>query len=377
VFQQPFTYSTNANISQTFFQGGRIFAGTRAAGDARQAARYDQAETRARVSVDVQRAYFQALLSDRLVTKNGILFMGAAALIVILLARGSVKLLVVFYSINVFITFVLSQLGMVRYWRRARAENRAWKRKLAVNAVGLLLSAAILMSVVIMKFNQGGWITLLITGSLIGIVVYIKQHYANTFKILLHLDDLVKATDLAREEELPGMDSPIPFNPGSKTAVLMVNGYNGLGLHTLLSVQGIFRGMFKNFVFVRVGIIDSGAFKGREEIDHLKAHIQHELDRYVSFVRREGYYAEAVPLFGVDVVEEITKAAPVILARYPDSVFFGGQLVFPEEVFLARWLHNYTVFAIQRRFYYQGINIMLIPIRLENKLQAAGPRLPD
>ncbi len=66
VFGQPYTYNTNANISQTFFQGGRIFAGTRAAGDARQAARYDEAETRARVSVDVQRAYFQALLSDRL-----------------------------------------------------------------------------------------------------------------------------------------------------------------------------------------------------------------------------------------------------------------------------------------------------------------------
>ena len=66
VFGQAYTYNTNANISQTLFQGGRIFAGTRAAGDARQAARYDQAETRARVSVDVQRAYFQALLSDRL-----------------------------------------------------------------------------------------------------------------------------------------------------------------------------------------------------------------------------------------------------------------------------------------------------------------------
>jgi len=66
VFGQSYTYNTNANISQTIFQGGRIFAGTRAAGDARQAARYDQAETRARVSVDVQRAYFQALLSDRL-----------------------------------------------------------------------------------------------------------------------------------------------------------------------------------------------------------------------------------------------------------------------------------------------------------------------
>lgn len=66
VFGQPFTYNANANVSQTFFQGGRIFAGTRAASDVRRSARFDQAEVRARVSVDVQRAYFQALLNDRL-----------------------------------------------------------------------------------------------------------------------------------------------------------------------------------------------------------------------------------------------------------------------------------------------------------------------
>ena len=66
VFGQAFTYNTNANISQTIFQGGRIFAGTKAAADVRQAARYDQAEVQARMSVDVQRAYFLALLSDRL-----------------------------------------------------------------------------------------------------------------------------------------------------------------------------------------------------------------------------------------------------------------------------------------------------------------------
>ena len=66
VFAQAFTYNTNANLSQTIFQGGRIFAGTRAAADARRAARFDQAEVRAQLSVDVQRAYFLALLSDRL-----------------------------------------------------------------------------------------------------------------------------------------------------------------------------------------------------------------------------------------------------------------------------------------------------------------------
>ena len=66
VFAQAFTYNTNANLSQTIFQGGRIFAGTRAAADARRAARFDQAEVRAQVSVDIQRAYFQTLLNDRL-----------------------------------------------------------------------------------------------------------------------------------------------------------------------------------------------------------------------------------------------------------------------------------------------------------------------
>jgi outer membrane protein TolC len=66
VFAQSFTYNTNANVSQTLFQGGRVFASTRAAADAKRASRFDQAEVRAHVSVDVQRAYFLALLSDRL-----------------------------------------------------------------------------------------------------------------------------------------------------------------------------------------------------------------------------------------------------------------------------------------------------------------------
>jgi outer membrane protein TolC len=65
-FQQAFTYSTNANISQPLFQGGRIFAGARAAANTRRASRFGQAEVRARVAVDIQRAYFLALLDERL-----------------------------------------------------------------------------------------------------------------------------------------------------------------------------------------------------------------------------------------------------------------------------------------------------------------------
>ena len=50
--------------------------------------------------------------------------------------------------------------------------------------------------------------------------------------------------------------------------------------------------------------------------------------------------------------------------RYPNAVFFGGQLVFPEDSWMIRWLHNYAVFALQRRFYHLGIPFLILPIRV-------------
>jgi outer membrane protein TolC len=67
IFNQPNTYNTNLNLSQTFFQGGREIAGIRAAGRVRDAARLSATETRARVALDVQRAYLGSLLAGRLV----------------------------------------------------------------------------------------------------------------------------------------------------------------------------------------------------------------------------------------------------------------------------------------------------------------------
>ena len=67
VFNQPNTYTVNANLSQTLFQGGKLISATRAADDVRQAARYDEREERSRVTLNVQRAYLQALFSSRIV----------------------------------------------------------------------------------------------------------------------------------------------------------------------------------------------------------------------------------------------------------------------------------------------------------------------
>jgi hypothetical protein len=64
------------------------------------------------------------------------------------------------------------------------------------------------------------------------------------------------------------------------------------------------------------------------------------------------------------VVHEASKLAPQITGRYPQAVFFGGQIVFPKETFLTRLLHNYTVFSMQRKFYHEGIPVVILPIRV-------------
>jgi hypothetical protein len=81
-------------------------------------------------------------LSTRLVTQNGIVIMGLAALAILFWSGGSVGLLVVLYSINVFLTFSLSLLGLCIYWWRARATDGRWLPRLAFSALGLVVTSS-------------------------------------------------------------------------------------------------------------------------------------------------------------------------------------------------------------------------------------------
>jgi len=298
-------------------------------------------------------------LSDRLVAQNGIMLMGAAALLAMILTGGSVRLLVILYSINVFITFCLSQAGMVRHWWSSRA--RGWIKKIVINGSGLALCTFILVSVVTLKFFDGGWITLFITGSLVVLAVFIKRHYLETMRQLGRLDDLVAA---ALTQQAGQRSADIPLDPQSKTAVLLVNGYNGLGLHTLFNVIRLFGKEFRNFVFVEIGVINAGNFKGSEEMENLKKKIEQDVAKYVAFMNSQGYYAKGLCYVGLEVREEVEARSAEILEQHPNAVFFGGQLVFAKETIMKRLFHNYTVFALQSMFYHKGIPFVILPIRV-------------
>ena len=310
------------------------------------------------------------LLSERLVIKNGIVLMGGAALVLMLVSRGAVSFLIVLYAINVFITFCLSQAGMVRHWWSERKTVRSWKRKILINGFGLLLTSFILISQVILKFTVGGWITLLVTGSLVGVAVVIKRFYKSTGKRLSRLDKLMtgvaqpSADSLATAGGAAVKRKKLRPDPRAKTAVLLVSGFNGTGLHTLLNVRKVFGEVFRNWIFIQAGIVDADRFKGTEALNALRANVDEGLSRYVRFLESEGFYAEGHSAVGTDVSDEICGLAVTIHRRHPTAVFFGGQIVFAEDTFLTRLLFNHTTFAVQRRLHQLGIPFLVMPIRV-------------
>lgn len=304
-----------------------------------------------------------ANLSDRFVTQNGILLMGAAALAMLVLTRGSVALLVVLYSINVFITFSLSQLGMVVHWWRSRHTEPSWRRKLAVNGFGLALTTFILISLTVVKFHEGGWATLLVTGVLVAAAFGIKRHYRHVATQLRRLDDLLvrPAAPSAR-----AATAPVAVDPSARTAIILVNGYNGLGLHTALHVPRLFGDTFRNLVFLSVGSVDAGNFKGAAELDALRDHTAAEASRYADWARAHGYGAATSTAIGHDVTGEVMRLAATAREQYPNSVFFAGQLLFARETRLTRLLHNHTATALQRRFFLENLPFVILPIRVSN-----------
>jgi amino acid permease-like protein len=299
-----------------------------------------------------------AQLSDRLVTNNGIWLMGLAAFATLLYTRGSVSQLLVMYAINVFLTFSLTLLGMVRHEIGARGTPR-WKRNLALVLTGFALCISILLVTVYEKFQEGGWLTMLVTASLVTVAFLVKRHYLRVREQLRRLDDTLLNIPLRQHQE---PQTPIPRE--EPVAVMLVSGFSGLGVHTVLSVQNLFPRQYKNYLFVSVGVIDSSHFKGVAEIEALKKQTIDDLQKYVEFAHRLGFRAEMRYAIGREAVEQVVELCEKIRNEFPRSIFYLGQLVFENDKFYYRLLHNETAFAIQRRLQFAGLQAIVLPIRV-------------
>ena len=300
-----------------------------------------------------------ASLSERLTMQNGVILMGVAAIILLLYTGGSITALVIMYSINVFVTFSLSQYGMIRFFQKNRERDTKWKQHIIIHIIGLILCLTILCVTIYEKFGEGGWVTLVITSAVIGLCYLIRGHYTKVRNSVKHLEETLS--------DIPA-DNPFntdPVDPNEMTAILLVSRYNGFGLHTLLSIVKNFPGVYKNFVFVSVAEVDSGTFKGIAELDALQASVKNDLERYVKITRAHGFPADYRTDVATDVVDHVTELVEKTVKEFPRSTVFTGRLVFKHENPFQKILHNETAYSIQRRLQWDGIPTVILPIRVD------------
>jgi amino acid transporter len=137
-------------------------------------------------SVLAQHSYLPRQLhtrGDRLAFSNGIVFLSVAALAAIIAFRAQVTALIQLYIVGVFISFTLSQIGMVRHWTRLLCNEtdprarRHMVRSRLVNTIGFVSTGSVLFVVLITKFLAGAWIAVVAMGSLFIVMKLIRKHY--------------------------------------------------------------------------------------------------------------------------------------------------------------------------------------------------------
>jgi amino acid transporter len=343
---------------------------------AAQAGFVDGPRVMANMAIDSWLPHRFAALSERLSMQNGVLLMSGTSILALLYTHGDVAKLVVMYSINVFLTFSLSNLGMSRFWITERKKHKDWLRHLPVHLIGLALCVTILIVTCFEKFADGGWLTLVITGVLVALCFVIRRHYRLVVGAIRRLDvelpDPLEDPELMRAYGSGDAKSAGPMDPGKPVAILFVGGYGGLGRHALLTLLRMFPRHFKGIVFCSIAIIDSGNFKGVEEVHELEERTRANLAKYVRLANALGLPADSAFATGIEVAVEAERLARDLIAKYPQGLFVAGQLLFDEDSTFNRILHNETAFLIQRRLQHSGIPMIVLPVRLTLK---AGPRL--
>ena len=138
---------------------------------------------------------------QRLAYSNGIIVIGALAIALVVVFRGSTHALIPLFAVGVFLCFTLSQAGMVRHWRRTRGPW--WRVKLAVNGIGALATGLATIVVVVAKFAAGAWLVVLLVPLLVLNFLAIHAHYQRAREELANVGPSPEPHDVRHRTLIP------------------------------------------------------------------------------------------------------------------------------------------------------------------------------
>ena len=152
---------------------------------------------------------------DRLAYSWGIVLLAAIAFGLLWAFGGDTHALIPLYSVGVFLCFTLSQLGMVKHWRRVK--EAGWRWRLAVNATGGILTAVVLGIVVFEKFQAGAYLVVILVPVLVAMMLFINRQYARS-AYELQVDPALVVAPPHREERVV-----VPISGLDRAAVQAIN----------------------------------------------------------------------------------------------------------------------------------------------------------
>jgi amino acid transporter len=300
-------------------------------------------------------------LSSRLVQKNGILFMAICAISTLIITNGSVHILVVLYSINVFITFSLSLLGLTIYWLRHRKRQKNWLSKMLVALAGFIVCFSILMVTIFEKFYEGGWITILITSVFILVGWSIKKIYEK----FRHNLALTESQFYNFQEQCQSPSSILEtIDKKAPTAAIIVDQTFGSGMNCLLQIKKLFPGIFKNFIFVTVGEVDSNTLREEKRWRDMRRKTKSVLSKYKNYCNANGRFAKAYIGYDTDIVEKLSQLTDRVAKDYENVIFFGTKFIFDNENICTQILFNHVPYIMQRRLHVKGMNMVILPMKI-------------
>ena len=258
-------------------------------------------------------------LGDRLVFANGILTLAILASVLVIIFGGLTHRLIPLYAVGVFLSFTLSQAGMVRHWQRLRGPAWAWK--LAVNGVGAAATFVVLVIIVATKLVHGAWIVIVLIPIFVWIFQAVKRHYASV------------ADQLTLEGATPESWKGMASRKRQKVVV---------------PISGVHRGTLKALRFAR---------SLSKDVTAVVVDVEPQVTARVR--ERWPVWAQKVPLVVLDSPFRSTVGP---LLTYLDQVDLRDPerglsvIVLPEFVPARRWhqlLHNQTARAIKRALLYR------------------------
>jgi amino acid transporter len=273
-----------------------------------------------------------AFRGDRLAFSIGIVVLAIMASILLLVFDGSVNHLIDLYAVGVFMSFTLSQSGMVLHWWRLRATKKTWLRSAIINGTGALTTALVALVIAVTKFASGAWIVVVLIPLLVLMFIGIHQHYARV--------------ERERTTTIPASPADIKH-----MFIVPIAGMDRVSVQSLSYARSI----TDNVIAVHVAIDEEDETRVREEWVHWRPNVG--VDEKTELVVIESPYRSlGRPLLAyIDTVHEL----------YADYTL---TVLLPEFIVGHLWehiLHNQTALTLKAALLFRpGIVVTSVPQHL-------------